>query len=375
MRIVYCIPSMYRLGGIERIISRKANLLVSRGFDVCIITTDQSGRPFYFEIDERIKHYDLNINYERNRNRNILSKIFFFFYNKYLHKRRLRKILLELKADVVISTFFNELGILPEINDGSIKLVEFHFSRYMFSVNKRSGIFRIIDDYMMKLFPKILSKYSRFVVLSHEDAKSWIELDNVVVINNMCPIKIPLTSKLINKKVISVGRYEKPKGFDKLIKAWSKISEQVPCWELHIVGDGSLRSLLEKQIKEYGLENSVFLNGVSSDMGKEYLKSSIAVFTSNYEGFLMALVEAESAGVPVVSFKTPCGPNDIINNGTDGFLVENGDIDGIAEKLLILIKNEKLRKEMGKRAFENSRRFSEERIISQWISLFEEVVK
>lgn len=66
MKIIYCIPQLYRLGGMERIVSIKMNLLVKEGYDVSVITTDQGNRPFYFELDKRIKHYDLNINYEQN---------------------------------------------------------------------------------------------------------------------------------------------------------------------------------------------------------------------------------------------------------------------------------------------------------------------
>lgn len=375
MKIVYCVPSMYRLGGIERIIARKANYFVNNGLDVSIITTDQNGRSFYFEVDARVKHYDLRINYEKNKNRKFLGKIFYFMYNKYLHKKRLKKLLLQLNADIVISTFFNEMGILPQINDGSKKIVEFHFSRYMFCLNRRKGILGIIDDCLMNGYIKTLKKYTRFVVLSEEDACSWKELNNVEVIYNICPIDIKSKSKLNNNRVISVGRYESQKGFNMLIKAWAKVSEKVKGWELHIVGEGSLRNVLQKQINDYGLANSIFLDGASIDICRDYLESSIAVFTSNYEGFSLALVEAETAGLPIVSFNTPCGPKDIINDGINGFLIDNGDIDRVAEKIQLLINDFELRKKMGLKALENSKMFTEGKIMPQWIALFRHVLK
>lgn len=97
-------------------------------------------------------------------------------------------------------------------------------------------------------------------------------------------------------------------------------------------------------IKDLHLENSVFLDGATHDIDKELSKSSVAAFTSNYEGFLMAIVESESAGLPVVSFDTPCGPKDIIRDGKDGFLVKNGDIEGLGKRLLFLMQNDGLRK-------------------------------
>lgn len=375
MKIVYCLPSTFRMGGVERIISSKANMLSEMGHDVSIITTDQQGRRPYFKISDKVKCYDLGINYDKNRGRGFIKKLFYFFYNTYLHKKRLSQLLKELRADIVISTLFNEVALLPQIKDGSKKIVEFHFSRVISHYTKRSGLVGYILSLMDRSSYKTLGKYNRFVVLSDEDADNWKELNNVSVINNFCTIDINGRAKLEEHRVISVGRYEFQKGFDRLISAWSLISTQMPDWTLHIVGEGSMRPMLTEQIKKMGLENSVFLDGVSSNIDVELLKSSVAVFTSIYEGFLMAIVEAESAGVPVVSFDTPCGPKDIIRDGEDGFLVANGDIQGLGEKLLLLMKDYELRKKMGEKALDNSKRFTKEEIMKQWISLFDNVLK
>lgn len=152
-----------------------------------------------------------------------------------------------------------------------------------------------------------------------------------------------------------MGRYEYQKGYDRLINAWALIAKQVPDWTLHIFGEGSLRPVLTKQIYDLNLEKSVFLDGATNNVGKELSESSIVAFTSNYEGFPMAIVEVESAGLPVVSFDAPCGPKDIIRDGEDGFLVKNGDIEDFGKKLLSLMQDEELRKKMGEKALENSK--------------------
>lgn len=363
------------MGGLERIISCKANIFAEMGYDVIIITTDQQGKQPYFKISDKIKCYDLGINFDKNQKRRFIKKVFYFFYNSYRHKKRLKKLLMDLKADIVISTFFSEMGILPRIKDGSKKIVEFHFSRPMFRFTRRKGVMGYIDDFMMHQIIHSLRKYDRFVVLSNEDADNWKELNNISVINNICTIEIVETAKLEDHRVISVGRYEYPKGFDRLINAWALIAKRVPGWSLHIFGEGSLRPALTEQIKVLHLENSVFLDGASNDIGKELSKSSIAVFSSIYEGFLMAIVEAESAGLPIVSFDTSCGPKDIIRDGEDGFLVKNGDIESLGERLLTLMQDDGLRKEMGAKAFENSKRFTPEVIMPQWLSLFETILK
>lgn len=374
MKIIYCIPQLYRLGGMERIVSIKMNLLVKEGYDVSVITTDQGNRPFYFELDKRIKHYDLNINYEQNTGNRLIKKFFLLLYKYYIHKRRLESLLFVLKADIVISTFSDEMFILPYIKDGSKKIVEFHFCRNMFKLLSQKGIFHLIDIFKSKRRIRSLKKFDSFVCLSNEDAQNWTELNNVEVIYNISPLKFSSKATLKEHRVISVGRYSYQKGYDRLINAWALISKEIPeDWTLHIVGEGCLRQELTDQIKRLGLENSVFLDGVSENISKDYLSSSIAVFTSHYEGFLLALAEAESAGIPVVSFDTPCGPKDIIEDGKDGFLVPNGDISQIAKKIYLLIQDEKLRTIMGRNAYENSKRFNENIIIPQWISLFDRV--
>lgn len=374
MKIVYCLPQIYKIGGIERIVSEKMNYLAEHGYEVSVITTDQKDRPFIFPLNNRIKHYDLNINYEDNQKRPFLSKIYHFLRNRHLHKGRLKTLLLALKADITISTFDNEMSILPQIPDGSKKIAEFHFCRDIFKIITRSGIAGWMDRYTTKRIPLDLKRYDRFVVLSQEDAEKWKELNNIHVIHNCAPLEFSTQASLEQHKVISVGRYEYQKGFEFLIQAWKKVAEEATDWTLHIIGEGSQRPLLTKKIDELGLKNSVFLDGISPNLSKDYLSSSFAVFSSRYEGFLMAIAEAESAGLPVISFDTPCGPKDIIRNNEDGILVPMGNIELLSEKILLLIKNEERRKIMGEKAKENAKRFSKDKIMAEWMKLFHEIV-
>ena len=89
----------------------------------------------------------------------------------------------------------------------------------------------------------------------------------------------------------------------------------------------------------------------------------------------MVLIEAMSCGLPVVSLIVNLGQMKLLKIGVDGFLVENGNIIQLAEKINILIENDKLRKEMGEKAFINAKRFSKETIMNQWIELFESLTK
>lgn len=88
----------------------------------------------------------------------------------------------------------------------------------------------------------------------------------------------------------------------------------------------------------------------------------------------MVLGEAMTCGIPPVSFTCPCGPRDIITDGEDGVLVENGNTDQLAEKLNFLIENENIRKQMGEKAVMNVRRFNLENIMQKWDELFNSIL-
>ena len=176
------------------------------------------------------------------------------------------------------------------------------------------------------------------------------------------------------KQVIAVGRYVPQKGFDRLISAWSIVNKKHPDWILRIYGDG-MREQLQNQIYELGISPSCILEHSTPDIVDKYCKSSIFVLSSRYEGFGMVIIEAMACGVPPVSFTCPCGPRDIISDGINGLLVENGNIEGLAEKICYLIENENVRREMGRQARMDIERFRIEPIAEQWKTLFESIIE
>lgn len=372
MKIVYCIQQIYGSGGMERVLTNKANYL-SRNHDVTIITTDQKSRDPFFKLSTDVTLVDLAINYEDNQIRkSILLKAICYFLNRIQHRRRLKKVLMQIKADVAVSMFNQELTILPYINDGSKKVLEFHFCRgsYHFSKKNTSLINRFIGKAEAFIYKDCKHDYNAFVVLTEEDKASWVEYTNVYAIPNARSFSVDCPATLDAKRVLAVGRYLPIKGFERLIYAWQRVNQLFPDWTLSIVGEGPQRKCLQEIINNLGLTGSVTLEGVSHDVKREYLSSSIFVMASYNEGFSMTILEAEAAGVPVVSFNCPCGPKDIIRDGQDGFLIENGDVDGLAEGIIRLIQDDALRKEMGRKAYVNSKRFSETSVMTQWEELF-----
>lgn len=358
----------------ERVLANKANYLAKLGFEVTIITSDQNHRKPYFDLDPRINQIDLGINYTDNNNSGLLKKLLAYPKKQALHKKKLEEHLKSIKPNITISLFDHEVDLLPRIDDGSKKIVEIHFSRFKRMQYGRKGIWRLIDQFRSKKDLRIVQQYDKFVVLTEEDKAYWGEIPNIVVIPNANSFQIQEKSNLDAQKVIAVGRYDYQKRFEDLIESWKIVHQKEPNWQLNIYGKGPEKDSLQQLIDKSLLNNSVFLREPVRDIDKKYSESSLIVMTSRYEGLPMALLEGQAAGLPMVSYTCKCGPRDIIKEGVNGFLIEEGDKEGIANKILTIIKDKELREEMGRNSYEMSKNFSEEVVMNKWIQLFNETL-
>ncbi len=368
-KIVYCIPALANSGGMERVLSLKANYLVNQGYDVSIITSDQMERKVFFPLDRRIKCYDLGINHEKS-NGSFVKKLLGYPIRHIKHKRELTKLLKKLKVDIVISMFGDEASFLPSIQDGSRKILEYHFSKLKRLQYGRTGIWRKVDEWRTKQDEKIVKRFDNFIVLTKEDKELWGNLENIHVIPNPLTFDSTEIASLKHKRVIAAGRLDFQKNFKALIDIWAQVSPNFPDWHLDIYGNGKDKDSLQKQINRLALTKTTSLQAPTQAIQQEYLRSSIYVMTSRYEGLPMVLLEAQTVGLPVVTYACKCGPRDIITNGENGFLVEPYDQDLFAQKLSQLMEDESLRQQMGAKAKEKSKDYQLDKIMLKWIELF-----
>lgn len=375
MKLVYCISATHNSGGMERVLATKVNYLVARGYDITVVTTDQRGLPPFFPLDARIRCVDLGVNYETNNGKSFLNKLVHFPFKQWRHRRRLSRVLREIRPDVTVSMFCNDATFLPSIKDGSRKVLEIHFSRFKRLQYDRKGLWRLADVWRNRNEADVVARFDRFVVLTHEDSRYWGKLSNIAVIPNAQTFASDAPAPLEAKTVVAVGRLTYQKGFDLLLQAWAEVCRRVSGWQLAIVGDGELRSALSAQAESLGLAGCVTFVPATKDVVAVYRDASVLAMSSRYEGFGMVLLEAQTVGLPVVSFACKCGPSEIVNDGVDGYLVAPGDVDAMADRLVRLMQDGALRRRMGARAFANAARFSTDAVMKQWMALFDSLKK
>jgi glycosyltransferase involved in cell wall biosynthesis len=175
------------------------------------------------------------------------------------------------------------------------------------------------------------------------------------------------------KIVIAAGRLETQKGFDLLIRAWERVAQAHPDWQLRIYGSGPRRDDLRRMILERDLYDRVLLMGRTKRLGEAMAGASLFVLSSRFEGFGMVIVEAMSKGLPVVSFDCPRGPGEIIRHGRDGILVPAEAIEDLADGMLELIEDVPKRRRYGAAAVENARSYAVDSIAARWEELLHEL--
>lgn len=395
--IAYCIHSLHRAAGMERVVSVKANLLAKTGeYKVYILTASLKGRKPAFELDSSVSIIDIAEN-EKLSPRKYASK--------------LDSILKKIGADICISTGGAEIFALPRCTDGSIKISEFHFSHDKFLLKYgNSAVGRWYASLRTRRMEKAVSKLDCFVTLTERDKQDWEKclydtqsakgkkLKNKVdeagskdgekksdcntLVNGTKNYQIynPLTfncserASLDSHRCIAIGRLDLQKNFSDLIRGWKKVILEVPDARLDIYGEGSLHKNLQSLIDTLLLSDSICLKGRTSNIKEALLSSSCIAMSSLFEGFPMVLLESAACGVPMISYDCPQGPSEIIEDGINGRLVKHRDTNGLAEAIIEVLSNGDLRKSMGVKAKATSEKFSPELIIRQWDELFQNLL-
>lgn len=346
MNIVFIINSLENYGGTERVATSLANHL-SHYYQITILSKGFNVKKNAYFLDKNIDDIKLTG-----------SNVSFI--------KQCKSYISQSQPDIVIIHTMSKLTpvlLLSGIKAKSIWSLE-HIS-YEF----HSWIFK-------QLRKQLYSKLDKIITLTNHDAMNYKRFSNdIKTISNAIPLEIKNKVYQGNSKVIvSIGRLTYQKGYDYLIEAWSLVESNYPEWSLHIYGEGEDRRTLEQMIVNHELRN-VSLKGITNNVQNVYDNAAFYVMSSRFEGFGMVLIEAQSRGLPIVSFDCPSGPAEIISGGINGYLVESGNVEMLAEKIGCLIDNEYIRQVFSANALVSATRFEPEQIINQWITLIDDECK
>ncbi len=345
MKIIFIISSL-DVGGAEKILTTLANHFSNIGYEITILIASKN--KFFFPLNRDIEVRELK-----------KIKPIFILINE------LRREILLINPDIIIS-FISEMNILATI---ASKL-----ANKPIVVSERSAYdFLDIKPMWKKLRRVIYPFVDGLVVLTNADRDRYYFVKNRYRIENPLILKSNHSNIKREKVVLAVGRLNPVKGFDLLIRAFSKIKNQE--WRLKIVGEGVERERLENLIKRLNLEERVKLVGLKKDVEIEYKRASIFVLSSRTEGFPGVLCEAMGYGCAVISFDCPSAPREIIRDRQDGLLVEPNNIEELTSKIDYLIDNSKVRDRLGFNAKKISKRLSIDMIGIKWFRVIDKIVK
>lgn len=365
MKLLYITNQISGPGGLERVLSIKASYFADTfKYEVHILTMNDTPDQLFFEFSPSIQIH--NIRVPSNK---------FGYVKSYMAK--INQTIKKVKPDLVLVCDDGLKGLLfPFLFRTSAPLIyERHVSKEVARGTGPNTVFNKLRTRMVYTLMKWGGKrFDAFVVLTKGNLKEW-DLNNTHVIPNPLPFHKGDMANLENKVVIAVGKQSFQKGYDRLIQCWIEVQKHFPEWQLHIFGSKDPGKETEKQVERLQLSSTIKLFEPVRNIREKFTASSIHVLSSRYEGFGMVIIEAMACGLPSVSFDCPYGPSDIIDDGKNGFLIPNGDIDALAKALMDVMGDFKKRKEMGKYAFESVDRFAMPVIGKQWKNLFEQLVQ
>lgn len=381
MKILYVLDKMHHFAGTERILTSKMNAIADNTqHQVYFTTYEQGDATIPFPLSEKVNYIPIEAVIAGRESLTFIRWILAYVRTRKQFKKKLKDLLDSLVPDMLICTTysFNVLDIilLQSENNGIKTIVESHTKAVTVLPSEKytyncflHPIMRLWDGFLLR----VLNHGTCLVTLTRADAVFWNKyISHVEIIPNMITITPTLTSDYEAKNVISVGRYSYEKGFDRLIEAWRLLADKFPDWKLYIYGNGD-RVEFECLTRRYRLENSVFCMSATDDIASKYAQCSIYVMSSRYEGFGLVLTEAMSCGLSCVAFDCPYGPSEIIDDGKDGYLVENDNVYMLADKMSKLMADGNLRRKLGEMARHSIVRYSKRDIMDRWISLLEKL--
>lgn len=390
MKVAICNVQEFNpeIGGIERVSVSLAEGLISRGIEVLFVACRKSPYSKEYQLPARQIFLPDATDYSE-RNVEALCKIvneekIDILLNQNSHSELYNKTCKETKLRtnvklISVLHFAPNMRLISNRNlfnirdFGPLKNIEFA-ARYICTIFP----FRYLTMMSQKRLLKNLYKCSDKVVLlsekfiqQYQDIANLKQTEKLTAINNMLSFPYEKDNTCKKKQILFCGRLAyKQKRPDRLLLIWQKIQDLIPEWHLVFLGDGPFLQKLVAASNNLKLKRITFKG--FQDPIEYYKESSIFCMTSNHEGWGLVLTEAMQYGCVPFAFESYESLSEIIDNGKNGFIIKPFDLDDYGNKIVKLIKSQKI-EDFSTNAFNSMGKFSIEKITDKWIKLFEKV--
>jgi len=359
MKVGIYIDRMDLRGGVQRVASNLCHGWSRRGWEVHLITV--SGDKHAFPIPAEVRQHRLAAWHKRRGLPGL--------WDNYSHIRELGRVVRSASLDAVlsVSTVANihlSSASLPEhvVRVGSEHSYAPHFPLSPFKEWCRRRAYPRLDAVVCPT-----EEAARYLAQAYPGVRAsripnWLTWP----MPKSDGEGVPVIRRAGRKAFVACGRFDKLKGFSRLIAMFGSLRYRLPEWDLVIVGDGEDKALLEEQIARERLEDRVSLPGWIADMETVYRSADLFLFPSVSEGFALVLAEAMACGLPCVSYDCKVGPAEIIRDGIDGVLVPVGDESAFSLAMVRLAEDASGRQQMAAACPGILARLSEEAVQPLW---------
>jgi glycosyltransferase involved in cell wall biosynthesis len=361
INIAFLVVKVSERGGISRVVSIITKELSKiENFNIHIISFQQRDVEGYNWCDELTFH-------------NLLETDVSMKKGIFRAAPKIRKILDNYNIDILISC--GELvGLLGVLSTFSKKTKLVYWSHTSFKAIQAVKL-KSISNQITAFFSELvicLTKSDEGNYRKKTFARRIVQLYNPID-KQLENIRTTYDPK--SNKIISVGRLTAVKNFELLVDVAKKVLEKHPEFSWHIFGSGERKENIAQKIIENRLEDKLILMGQHNNIYEIYNSYAMMVMTSRFEGFPMTLLEGMAFKLPLISFDIPTGPNEIIKNEINGYLIEPFDVDEMAKKICLLIENNSLRQEFSSNNLKLIGEFNLESIVDKWVSLIKNLAQ
>lgn len=369
---IFFLTAYLGAGGAERVVSLLANKMSQLGHEVGIISLKYN--DVFYTIDPKVQ-----LVFPMDHCQTRFSELFW-----------LRRFLKGQKPDVVIPftegvycfTILSLLGTgIPIIASERLDPAAMSPTR---KVLKRLLLpytdWLVVQTQSIKdYFPKKIQKKASIIYnpVNEEVFKSpdGLQFQGANTASSVRSSNTPMEGKGQEKlnRFISVGRLYPQKNQEMMIRAFARVADEFPDWQLVIFGEGPLRAELEFLVSSFKLEGRVLLPGRTEHVIEELRKSKIFCMSSDYEGMSNSMIEAICVGLPIVTTDVS-GVKELVQDGVNGFVVPCGDVYSMSNAMLSIIKNSVILCDFANNSFMKRNAFRPDTIVFEWITLIERIV-